>query len=322
MAILQTKNLSKIFKTSLPGVGFQGRLKSLFSPEYREFGAVKDICLSIEPGEKVAFLGPNGAGKSTSIKMFTGILTPTSGELEVCGLSPSKDRKQLVYKIGAVFGQVSKLYYHLTPLDTFKLFGKMYNIPNKELRTRLDWLICEFEIEDFLNSPVRSLSLGQRMRAETVASLIHLPEILFLDEPTIGLDMIAKAKLRDVINKINAEKNTTVLLTSHDIGDVEEICDRVVIINHGSIVYDGSLTSLRRDHVPFKNITLRLAEDTQIAETSSRRIVSNTGREFSLEIPNTKESLSEELKFLMANYAIEDISVKEPDTESIIRTFY
>ena len=162
--------------------------------------------------------------------MFTGILTPTTGAIKVDGLDPIRDRSILSYRIGAVFGQISKLYYHLTPIDTFKLFGKMYDMDNAALRARLDWLIESFDIAEYLHTPVRKLSLGERMRAEVVASLIHSPKILFLDEPTIGLDMIAKSKLREVINTINRVENTTILLTSHDIGDIEEVCDRVVII--------------------------------------------------------------------------------------------
>ena len=228
--ILEATNLSKIFKIPVKKAGFLGGFSNVFHPEYREFSAVHDLSLSIQPGEKVAFLGPNGAGKSTSIKMFTGILTPTTGTIKVDGLDPIKDRSILSYRIGAVFGQISKLYYHLTPIDTFKLFGKMYDMDNAALRTRLDWLIESFDIADYLHTPVRKLSLGERMRAEVVASLIHSPKILFLDEPTIGLDMIAKSKLREVINTINRVENTTILLTSHDIGDIEEVCDRVVII--------------------------------------------------------------------------------------------
>jgi ABC-2 type transport system ATP-binding protein len=320
--ILSATGLSKTFQIPIKQSGFIGGFKNIFSPQYREFKAVNDLSLTINPGEKVAFLGPNGAGKSTSIKMFSGILTPSTGELSVCGLSPVRDRNQLAYQIGAVFGQVSKLYYHLTPIDTFKLFGRMYDIENAELRTRLDWLIDSFEIGDFLYTPVRKLSLGQRMRAEVVASLIHSPKILFLDEPTIGLDMIAKSKLRDVINTINSKENTTILLTSHDIGDIEEVCDRVVIIAQGGIVYDGALKALKTDHVISKRITLKFEKPTTLIPTENIEIVSSDPYHAELRIPNTTKDLKNTLTHLLDTYTVEDLSVTEPDTETIIKGFY
>jgi ABC-2 type transport system ATP-binding protein len=320
--ILTATNLSKTFQIPIKQSGFVGGIRGIFNPQYRQFDAVKGLNLTINPGEKVAFLGPNGAGKSTSIKMFSGILTPSNGELSVCGLSPVRDRNQLAYQIGAVFGQVSKLYYHLTPIDTFKLFGRMYDIENSVLRTRLDWLIDSFEIGEFLHTPVRKLSLGQRMRAEVVASLIHSPKILFLDEPTIGLDMIAKSKLRDVINTINSVEGTTVLLTSHDIGDIEEVCERVVIIAHGGIVYDGTLKALKHDHVKSKSIILRFEEPTVLIPRSGIEIVSSDPYHAELRIPNTTKDLKNTLTHLLDTYSIEDLSVSEPDTETIIKSFY
>lgn len=212
-------------------------------------------------------MGPNGAGKSTTIKMLTGILTPTSGDISVLGMNPTRDRKKLVYRIGAVFGQVSRLWYHLTPIDTFKLLGKMYDIKNTDLRERLDYLITTFNIGDLLHISVRKLSLGQRMRAEVVASLIHKPDIIFLDEPTIGLDMIAKQNLRDIINEINVKEGTTIFLTSHDIGDIENICQRIVIVNHGRIVYDGDIATLRSEHYVPKEVKIEEPDLEEILKT-------------------------------------------------------
>ncbi|MDD5376841.1 MAG: ATP-binding cassette domain-containing protein [Candidatus Gracilibacteria bacterium] len=321
--IIQTKNLSKIFRTEVKKSGFINRLRSLFHPEYIEYEAVKDITFSVEHGEKIAFLGPNGAGKSTTIKMLVGILTPTSGEISVVGLNPTRDRKKLVYKIGAVFGQVSRLWYHLSSLDTFKLLGKMYGIPNTELRKKLDYLMSEFGIEDFVRNPVRKLSLGQRMRSEVVASLIHSPEIIFLDEPTIGLDMIAKQKLREVINKVNETAGTTIFLTSHDIGDIEHICDRVVIINHGRIVYDGDIRKLRSDHIKTKIIRVRFEDATTKFEPLPFMIIKQQDTNgVEIEIPNTRENLAATFELLNTQYKVEDISVEDPDLEEIIRTFY
>lgn len=294
----------------------------MFSRTYQSFDAVKDLNLTIQPGEKVAFLGPNGAGKSTTIKMFCGILAPSAGKLNICGFDPLNDRSQLTYNIGAVFGQISKLYYHLTPIDTYKLLGKMYDVPNDTLRKRLDYLIESFEMQELLHTPVRKLSLGQRMRAELVASLIHSPKILFLDEPTIGLDMIAKANLRDVINTINRTENTTILLTSHDIGDIEEICDRVVIINHGSVVFDGKLHDLKTEHVKEKYISLRFDEPTEFKTKPGMVLLNSDPFRVTFSIPNKKEVLKDMLSHLIETYNIEDISVTEPDTESIIKGFY
>lgn len=255
--------------------------------------------------------------------MLTGILTPTSGTIDVLGLDPTRDRKKLVYKIGAVFGQVSRLWYHLSSLDTFKLLGKMYGIPNNELRKKLDSLMSEFGIEDFVRNPVRKLSLGQRMRSEVVASLIHSPEIIFLDEPTIGLDMIAKQKLREVINKVNATEGTTIFLTSHDIGDIEHICNRVVIINHGWIVYDGDIRSLRSEHIRTKIIRVRFEDDaTRFDPLPFMTVNAQDSDGIELEIPNTRENLAATFELLNTKYAVEDISVEDSDLEEIIRTFY
>lgn len=320
--IISVHNLRKVFRQELKASGFVPRLKSLFSPEYREYEAVRGIDLTVQPGEKIAFLGPNGAGKSTTIKMLTGILSPTSGEISVLGMDPQKDRKKLVYRIGAVFGQTSRLYYHLTPIDTFKLLGKMYDVPNVELRKRLDFLISTFGIDDFLRIPVRKLSLGQRMRAEVVASLIHRPDALFLDEPTIGLDMIAKQKLREIVNSINETEGTTVFLTSHDIGDIEHICNRVVVINHGTIVFDGSLDSLRADHIKEKRLRVRFSKRGEAPLPGFCRIVSEGEGLISVSIPNDGPAIREAFAYFSEHYSIEDITIEDPDLEEILRTFY
>lgn len=321
--IIQVTNLSKVFRTEIKEPGFVNRIRSLFRPIYKEYEAVSNISFTVNRWEKIAFLGPNGAGKSTTIKMLVGILTPTSGNIDIMGLDPVQDRKKLVYRIGAVFGQVSRLWYHLSSLDTFKLLGKMYGIPNAELRVKLDYLMSEFGIEDFVRNPVRKLSLGQRMRSEVVASLIHSPEIIFLDEPTIGLDMIAKQKLREVINKVNETEGTTIFLTSHDIGDIEHICDRVIIINHGRIVYDGDIRSLRSEHIRTKIIRVRFEDEaTKFEPLPFMTINSQDSDGIELEIPNTRENLAATFELLNTQYKVEDISVEDPDLEEIIRTFY
>ena len=321
--IIQVTHLSKVFRTEVKQSGFFNRMCSLFHPIYQHYEAVSDISFSVQRWEKIAFLGPNGAGKSTTIKMLVGILTPTSWHIDVAGLHPTRDRMKLVYKIGAVFGQVSRLWYHLSSLDTFKLLGKMYGISNSELRSKLDYLMTEFGIEDFARHPVRKLSLGQRMRSEVVASLIHSPEIIFLDEPTIGLDMIAKQKLREVINKVNQTAGTTIFLTSHDIGDIEHICDRVIIINHGRIVYDGDIRGLRSEHIKTKIICVRFEDEATIFKPLPFMTINLQNADgIELEIPNNRENLAATFELLNTEYKVEDISVEDPDLEEIIRTFY
>ncbi|MDD2486815.1 MAG: ATP-binding cassette domain-containing protein [Candidatus Gracilibacteria bacterium] len=321
--IITVKDLNKTFKQEIRKSGFKNKLKSIFKPEYNDFEAVSSIGFQVMEGEKVAFLGPNGAGKSTTIKMLTGILHSTSGSIDVMGFDPAIDREKYVYNIGAVFGQVSRLWYHLTPGDSFELFGKMFDVPKEKLATRIDYLVSKFEIEDIIDLPVRKLSLGQRMRCEVVASLIHSPKIIFLDEPTIGLDMIAKQKLREIINEINITEGTTIFLTSHDLGDVENICKRVIIINHGKILYDGNLKELRRNYVKVKNIRVKFENMEKTFEPLGfMKMKKEKGDFVEFEIPNTKENLAKTFEILTGDYAVEDITIEDPDIEDIIREFY
>lgn len=296
---ISVENLSKTFRIEEKTEGFSGRMKSLFHPEYREVDAVSNVSFELAKGEKVAFLGPNGAGKSTTIKMLAGILSPTSGKISVAGLDPSKERSKLVYRIGAVFGQTSRLWYHLSPRDSFELLAKLYEIPDDVAKKRIAFLVDAFEIGEFYSSPVRKLSLGQRMRAEVAASLVHNPEIVFLDEPTIGLDMVAKQKLRDVINQVNKESGTTILLTSHDIGDVEHVCDRVIIVNHGKIVSDGPLERLKKEHVKTKVVKFRLEKGVFVPQGDELK--SKDGDRYSIEIPNSSQSVKDALERIYAS---------------------
>ena len=256
MSIIEVKGLNKKFKVKEKEKGIKGSLKSIIKPKYKTINAVNDINFNVEQGEMLAFIGPNGAGKSTTIKMLTGILYPTSGEITVLGLNPSKKRKQLAYKIGTVFGQKEQLWTHLTPYDNLKFFGAIYDIPDNEIEERIEELKKTFELDEFINTPVRNLSLGQRIRCEIVAALIHKPQILFLDEPTIGLDPVVKENIRKLIKKMNKEFNTTIFLTSHDIGDIEKLCKRVVIINHGKIIMDDSMKNIKSNYtnIPLEEI--------------------------------------------------------------------
>jgi ABC-2 type transport system ATP-binding protein len=321
--IIKVNNLKKIFKQEIKKHGFIPRLKSIFKWEYKEIDAVSDISFEVKSWEKIAFLWPNWAWKSTTIKMLTWILKETSWEINVLWFNPNKDREKLVYKIWAVFWQTSRLWYHLSAYDTFVLFWKLFDIPNDKFKSRLDYLIKEFEVEKFMNSPVRKLSLWQRMRCEVVASLIHNPEIIFLDEPTIWLDMIAKQKLRKVINKINKEEKTTIFLTSHDIWDIEEICDRVIIINYWKVLYDWDLKKLKKEHIKSKILKIKLEKEIKKLDFPNYvKVIKNQLSYLELEIPNNKENLKEIFNILNNNYHYDDITITEPSMEEIIKTFY
>ena len=243
--VIEVKNLNKTFRVKLKEKGLKGSIKSIFNPKYKTVKAVKNISFNVEKGEMIAFIGPNGAGKSTTIKMLTGILYPDKGSINVLDIDPKKERKKLAYQIGTVFGQKEQLWTHLTPYDNFKFFGAIYDIPDKRVEKKIEELKVLFELEDFINTPVRNLSLGQRIRCEIVASLIHEPKVLFLDEPTIGLDPVVKENIRTLIKRMNKEYKTTIFLTSHDVGDIEKLCKRVVIVNKGNIVLDDTMENLK-----------------------------------------------------------------------------
>lgn len=323
MSQISIKNLEKVFKVEIKKSWFKNRIKSIFNPEYKDILAVSDINLTINAWEKIAFIWPNWAGKSTTIKMLTWILTKTDWKIEVLWLDPTKDREKLVYQIWAVFWQTSRLWYHLTAKDTFWLFWKLFDIKKDDYEKRLNYLVWEFDINDFLNTPVRKLSLGQRMRCEVVASLIHKPKILFLDEPTIWLDIVAKQKLRDVINKINKEENTTIFLTSHDIWDIEEICNRVVVINHWKVIYDWDIKELKKKHIKTKIIKVKFEKTYETYDLwENVKILNNTWNYLEFEIENDKKTLQNVIEILTNKYPFEDINITEPSMENIIKTFY
>ncbi len=263
MNIIEVKNLNKRFTVKQKEKGIKGSIKSIIKPKYKKIRAVNNISFTVEKGEMLAFIGPNGAGESTTIKMLTGILYPTSGEIIVNGINPAKQRKKLAYKIGTVFGQKEQLWTHLTPYDNFKFFGAIYDIPNDEIEDRIEELSNTFELQEFINTPVRNLSLGQRIRCEMVAALIHKPEILFLDEPTIGLDPVVKKNIRKLIKKMNKELGTTIFLTSHDVGDIEKLCKRVIIINKGKIIMDDTMQNLKSNK-PLEDIITEIYQEATI----------------------------------------------------------
>ena len=321
MKIIEVKNLNKKFKVKEKEKGLKGSIKSIFKPKYKTINAVNNINFEIEQGEILAFIGPNGAGKSTTIKMLTGILYPTEGKIKVIGLDPSKQRKQLAYKIGTVFGQKEQLWTHLTPYDNFKFFGAIYDIPDKEIEERIAELIETFELEKFINTPVRNLSLGQRIRCEMVAALIHKPEILFLDEPTIGLDPVVKENIRKLIKKMNKEYNTTIFLTSHDVGDIEKLCKRVIIINNGKIIMDDSMTNLKYQYLNKKIIEVKMKEKIELKEEDGIKILKDKGNMFKIELDSKKKSVTDVIKMLEADNII-DINISSIPLEEIITQIY
>lgn len=300
--IIEVKQLTKKFKLKKNS----GGLKSFFLPEYKTITAVDKISFNIKKGERVAFIGPNGAGKSTTIKMLSSILYPTSGTALIKGLVPWENRQKITYDIGAVFGQRSQLWYNLPVQDSFALMGKIYNMDEIAFKRRLSKLVNLFEIRDLLSHPTRSLSLGQRMRCEIVASLLHKPQILFLDEPTIGLDVTAKEIIRNLIKKQALEEETTLLLTSHDTDDMEKVCDRVIIINKGKIIFDDSLTRLKESYLSKKYIEIVTDSGSKVKEVVNTR-----------ELP-VKKALDEIVK----KYHVTDITVENPPMEEIIKEIY
>ena len=321
MAVIKIKNLSKNFKVKVKEKGLKGSIKSIIKPKYNIIKAVKNISFSIEKGEMVAFIGPNGTGKSTTIKMMTGILFPDKGEIDVLGLNPEKDRKKLAYSIGCVFGQKEQLWTHLTPYDNFKFFGAIYDIPSSRVEKKIDEFRELFELDEFINTPVRNLSLGQRIRCEIVASLIHEPKVLFLDEPTIGLDPVVKEKIRTLIKRMNKEYKTTVILTSHDVSDIEKLCKRVIIVNKGQIVLDDTMENLKYHYLNKKIIDAKMKEKVNLEDQNGITILKDKDYNLKLEVDLKKTSISEAINLLNTDNII-DINISNVPLEQIISSIY
>jgi ABC-2 type transport system ATP-binding protein len=284
--------------------------------------AVAGISLSGEAGERLAYIGPNGAGKSTSIKMLTGILHPTSGEASVLGIVPWKRRRELAARIGTLFGQRSQLWYQLTPRQTFSLLARIYRIPAAEERGRIERLGELLEAGQLFDQTVRSLSLGQRMRCELVASMLHQPEVLFLDEPTIGLDLVAKSRFRDLIVRINEEQGTTILLTSHDVSDIEQVARRVIVINHGRLIYDDRVSVMRRALLGTKVLDVRFEQPPDTVEVEGARLVKLSGAGAKLVVDTAQRPIRSVLDDLLDRYQVVDISVADPPLEEIVSHIY
>jgi len=320
--IISIKDLNKTFKTRVSEPGLKGGLKSMFNPQYKIIKAVNNISFDVREGELVSFIGPNGAGKSTTLKMLSGILFPDSGTIKVNNLNPQKEPQKLSYKVGTIFGQKPQLWFHLPPIDSFDLFSKIYDLDQVEYKKRLEYLINRFEIQDIVNQPVRKLSLGQRMRCEFVLALLHNPKILFLDEPTIGMDIIVKKNIRELIKKINEEEKVTVILTSHDMGDVESIADRVIVINHGNIVYDDSFDNLKKNYIKKKIIRIVTENEIKNINTKEMKIIEKSKYSLEFEVNTKKLSIHSVIDYLMKENKVKDISIKEPPIEEIIEEIY
>ncbi len=316
------RNLTKEFKTKQKEQGFIGSLKSIIKPNTKILTAVNNISFEVKEGEILAFIGPNGAGKSTTIKILTGILHPTSGYAKVLNLVPWKDRIKLAYKIGSVFGQKPQLWYHLPAIDTFKLFSKIYDLKKKDYEDRLNFLVKTFEIGEFLHTPVRKLSLGQRMRCEIVASLLHRPKIIFLDEPTIGLDIVAKQKMRELIKKLNKKEKTTIFLTSHDTQDIEHLCKRIIIVNFGKVIYDGPTNKLSNKILKNKVISVKFEQPVRNLKLDGTTILKSSPYNIKLELDTSKKSIQQTISQLIRKYKIEDINISDPPIEETISRIY
>ena len=320
MKVIEINDLRKEFITKKRAIKKNGK-KALFKRDKVIKNAVDGISFSVEEGESLAFIGPNGAGKSTTIKMLTGILYPTSGEVNVLGLNPSKERVKLSYQIGSVFGQKEQLWVHLSAYENFKFFGSIYDIKKEELEKRIDELAEIFAIKEFMHQPVKSLSLGQRMKCEMVASLLHKPKMLFFDEPTIGLDPIAKETLRKLIKKINKELGTTIFFTSHDVGDIEEVCKRVIIINDGKIVLDDSMKNLKYHYLNKKIVEVNLKKNVKLEQKDGIKIIKAKDTLYKIEVDMNKTTMDELLGLFKAD-DLQDISISSTPLEDIIKDIY
>jgi len=329
--LIHVENLKKDFKKTLKDPGLKGSLTSLIKPKHEIITAVDDISFTVEEGEIMGFIGPNGAGKSTVMKMLTGILTPTSGTCLINGKNPQEDRKKYVKEIGVVFGQRTQLWWDLPLTETYTVLKEIYQVPDKQFKKRMDFLNEVLELQSFITSPVRTLSLGQRMRADIAASMLHSPKVLFLDEPTIGLDVVVKDNIRKAITKINQEEQTTVILTTHDLSDIEELCSRIVMIDKGKNVFDGDLKKLKVDFGQSRKLDfefdLREIESvTKYCETMKEKY-----NELSYKIQNNKVGIQfnsdevtvkEMIQTTLSNVNIRDMVMKDSDIEEIIRRIY
>ncbi len=322
MPIIETRDLRKVFRSVRRVPGPLGALRTLFSRAYEDRVAVDGVTMSLEAGELVGYIGPNGAGKSTTIKMLTGILVPTSGEVRVAGVVPYESRRTNARNIGVVFGQRSQLYWDLPLIESFELLRAIYSIPPETYRRNLDEFIALLQMDEFLRTPVRQLSLGQRMRGDFAAAMLHDPRIVYLDEPTIGLDVVAKEAIREFIARINAERGTTIILTTHDLADVERLCRRIVLIDHGILIYDGDIERIKSEYGRYRTLVLRFEHSTPAPYLEGAELESSDERTARFRFDRNRERTDQLIRRASERYSLEDVSIEEPDLESIIRRIY
>lgn len=321
MSLIEVRNISKTFRVSKRRGGVLGMLANLAVPKFERREAVKDISFSIEQGETVGFIGPNGAGKSTTIKMLSGILYPDSGEIRCDGVVPYKQRKDYVGRIGVVFGQRSQLQWDLPVIDSFELLKAIYRIPDDVYRKNVDRFTEMLDMNGFINQPVRQLSLGQRMRSDIAAALLHSPEIVFFDEPTIGVDVVGKEAIRGFIRELNAQDNVTMIFTTHDMQDIEKTCKRLIIIDKGSKIYDGTLSGVREHYSSTRQLDVEFMTDTETEPLNGVETMDIDARHKRF-IFGKDVHINDLMNTLLQKYSVRDINISEPDIESIIRKIY
>src|SRR5690242_19752681 len=325
--LIHVRDLSRHFRAFHRREGILGSIQNLFVREYRTVSAVDRVSFSIDRGEMVGYIGPNGAGKSTTIQMLTGILVPTSGEIVVNGFIPWKQRTQYVKTIGVVFGQRTQLWWDIAVVESLKLLRRIYEIPQREFDERMERFNDLLGINDYLHTPVRKLSLGERMRCDLAAAMLHNPPLLFLDEPTIGLDVVAKDHIRKLLRAINHEFNTTVLLTTHDLDDIEELCRRIMIIDRGRVLYDGLLEDLKHRLLRTKQIKFALKDRAQAAAIA---VFSRDGLElekideltFRISFDRTRVATADLIRQILAAVEVRDLLIEDESIEEIVKRIY
>jgi ABC-2 type transport system ATP-binding protein len=322
MPIIETRELRKVFRTIVRTPGAVGALKTLFTREYVDRVAVEGVNMTLEAGELVGYIGPNGAGKSTTIKMLTGILVPSSGDIRVAGLVPHAERKKNARNIGVVFGQRSQLYWDLPLVESFELLRAIYAVPRDRYKQNLADFTELLDMGSFLGTPVRQLSLGQRMRGDFAAAMMHDPRIVYLDEPTIGLDVVAKEAIRTFVARVNAERGTTFILTTHDLADVERLCRRIVLIDKGRIIYDGAVERIKEQYGTHRTLVVELAQTYADIDIDDAEVEERRGDVVRLRFDRRTISADQLIRRVTERYRVSDVSIEEPELESIIRRIY
>ena len=327
--VIRVENLVKEFRRPRKQEGRFGALRTLFTRQFDAVRAVDQVNFAIEPGELVGYIGPNGAGKSTTIKMMTGILVPTSGTVDVGGLVPWRERERNAMQIGVAFGQRSQLWWDLPLIESFNLIAKLYRVREAKYRRNLERFISLLDMQEFLERPVRQLSLGQRMRGDLAASMLYEPQILYLDEPTIGLDIVAKENMRIFIEEMNRDSGTTIVLTTHDLADVERLCRRLILIDHGHVLYDGGVEQLKTKYAPYRVLVVELEADAvtsgrliAAADVPGAEIVEQVDGVARIQFESARTPVQNLIAALNARYPIADLSIVEPDLEGVVRQIY